>query len=79
MQAFPQSLAVKDEQVARLETRCSQLSRELSHVHSQVEQGNYRIEHFDAMIRLEECWLVTFVPPYFLEGEEGGVVRRVEW
>lgn len=46
-----ESLAVKDEQVARLETRCSQLSRELSHVHSQVEQGNYRIEHFDAMIR----------------------------
>eukprot|EP00731_Ephydatia_muelleri_P031133 Em0022g647a len=46
-----ESLAVKDVQLARLETCCSQLSRELSHVRSQVEQGNYRIEHFDATTR----------------------------
>ena len=46
---YLQSLALRDDQLVQLEAQCSQLSRELSHVRSHVEQGNYRIEHFDAM------------------------------
>ena len=50
-----QSLSLKDEQLAQMEAQCSQLSRELSHVRSHLEQGHYRIEHLDTMRQYEVC------------------------
>lgn len=47
--ACAQNLALRDNQLVELKAQCSQLSEELSHVRSHVDQGDYRIEHYHAL------------------------------
>ena len=43
----------------QLESRCSQLTRELAQTRTLVQEGNYKIDNFDAVKRYEEPSLVS--------------------